>query len=142
MTNETNTFSGKLAAVLARRDTDRGKLNPWPSTLRTLEDCMQYPDLSLPRIEGNSSRFTPGVDRSQSVKIETHGSPEPNIRADLQRAKGRLKLLLELANQTVSKQELQDVVRAVMMSIRDSALCDGVCLSLESAAGGNSKFMH
>ena len=96
---------------------------------------MQYADLSLPRIEGNSSRFTPSGP-FQSVKIETNGSPEPNIRADLQRAKGRLKLLLELASQTVSKQELRDVVRAVMMSLRDSALCDGVCVSLESPAGG------
>jgi hypothetical protein len=87
-TNETNAFSGKLALVRARRDADRGKLNPWLSTLRTLEDCMQFADLSLPRIEGNSSRFTPSGGPSQSVKIETNGSPEPNIRADLQRAKG------------------------------------------------------
>jgi formate hydrogenlyase transcriptional activator len=96
---------------------------------------MQYADLSLPRIEGNSSRFTPNGS-PQSAKIETNGGREPNIRADLQRAKGQLKLLLELVSQTASRQELRDVVRAVMMSLRNSALCDGVCLSLESPVGG------
>jgi formate hydrogenlyase transcriptional activator len=100
-----------------------------------LEDFMQYSDLSLPRIEGNSSRFTPNGS-PQSAEIKSNGSREPDIRADLQRVKGRLKLLLELASQTVSRQELRDVVRAVMMSLRNSALCDGVCLSLESPVGG------
>ena len=96
---------------------------------------MEYADLSLTRIEGNSSRFTP-AGPPQSAEIETNRSTEPNIRAEMHRAKGRLKLLLELANQTVSRQKLQDVVRAVMMSIRNSALCDGVCLCLESPVGG------
>jgi formate hydrogenlyase transcriptional activator len=103
--------------------------------LRMLEDCMQFADLSSPRIKNNSSRFTPSRPL-HSVEIETKGSREADIRLDLQRAKGRLKLLLELASETVSNHELRDVIRAVMMSISNSALCDGVCLSLESPAGG------
>jgi formate hydrogenlyase transcriptional activator len=96
---------------------------------------MEYADLSSSGIEGNSSRFMPSG-APQLAGHETNGSPEPDIHADLQRAKGRLKLLVDLANQTVSKQELHDIARAVMMSIRSSVLCDGVCLSLESTVGG------
>jgi formate hydrogenlyase transcriptional activator len=96
---------------------------------------MEYADLSLPGIEGNSSRFTPSGPL-QSAEIETNGSAEPGIWAELQRARSRLKLLLELANQTVSHQELLDLVCAVMMSIRSSVLCDRVCLCLESQEGG------
>src|ERR1700750_3204563 len=96
---------------------------------------MEYADLSLPGIEGNSSRFT-SSGLPQSVEIETHDSAEPGIWAELQRARSRLKLLLELANQTVSHQELRDVACAVMMSIRSSVLCDGVCLCLESPESG------
>jgi formate hydrogenlyase transcriptional activator len=96
---------------------------------------MEYADFSLPGIEGNSSRFTPNGP-PQSVEIETNGSAEPGIWAELQRARSRLKLLLELANQTVSHHELLDVVCAVMMSIRSSVLCDRVCLCLESQEGG------
>ena len=96
---------------------------------------MEYADLSLTRIEGNSSRFTPR-DPPRSAEIETNGSLEPGICAELQRARSLLKLLFELANQTVFRQELRDVVFAVMMSIRSSVLCDGVCLCLESPEGG------
>ena len=96
---------------------------------------MEYADLSLTRIEGNSSRFTPSGP-PRSAEIETNGSLEPGICAELQRARSLLKLLFELANQTVSHQELRDVVFAVMMSIRSSVLCDGVCLCLGSPEGG------
>ena len=96
---------------------------------------MEYADLSLPGIEGNSSRFTPSGP-PQSVEIEINDSAEPGIWAELQRARSRLKLLLELTNQTVSHQELRDVVYAVMTSIRSSVLCDGVCLCLESPEDG------
>ena len=134
LTNETNAFSGKLALVQAA-ETPTGKTESVAGRIENVEDCMQYADLSLPQIEGNGSRFTPSPP-FPSVEIETNGSREPDIREDLQRAKGRLKLLLELTSQTASKRELRDVVRAVMMSIRNSALCDGVCLSLESPVGG------
>jgi formate hydrogenlyase transcriptional activator len=56
--------------------------------------------------------------------------------AELRREKTRLKLLLELANQNVSKQELRDVVRGVMMSVRSRVLCDGVSICLKPAEGG------
>jgi formate hydrogenlyase transcriptional activator len=99
---------------------------------------MEYADLSLTRIEDNSSRFTPSGP-PRSAEIETNGSLEPGICAELQRATSRLKLLLELANQTASKRELQDVARAAMMSIRSSVLCDGVCVCLESPESGRLK---
>ena len=45
----------------------------------------------------------------------TIGDPESGVRAQCQREKTGLKLLLELNNQTVFNQELRDVVSAVMI---------------------------
>src|SRR5215469_3179773 len=89
-------------------------------------------DLSLRSTEDNNSRFTwSGLPRSVEA-FETAG-PESGDLAELRRERKRLKLLLELTNQTVSNRELRDVVRAVMMSIRSGVRCDGVCICLESA---------
>jgi len=72
-----------------------------------LERVMGSTDLSLWSTEGSNLGF------SRSVL------PGPaEVFAELRREKTRLKLLLELTNQNVSKQELRDVVRAVMMSVR------------------------
>ena len=58
------------------------------------------------------------------------------VHAELRREKGRLKLLLELAGEAVSKQELRDLVRAMMMSIRSAIDSDRVCIFLGSPNGG------
>ena len=42
-------------------------------------------------------------------------------------------MLLELAKQAVSNQELRDVLRAVITSIRNGILCDGVCICLKAS---------
>jgi formate hydrogenlyase transcriptional activator len=97
---------------------------------------MEWSDLSLNSTRDNNSRFTYGALSATAEGFETTSGPEPSVRAELQREKARLKLLLELANQTVSNQELRDVVRAVMMSIRSGIRCDGVCISLASPEGG------
>ena len=97
---------------------------------------MELSNLSLRSTEDNDSRFTYGALSAPAEVFETTSNHEPNVRAELRRERARLKLLLELANQTVSNQELRDVVRAVMMSIRSGVRCDGVCVSLASPEGG------
>jgi formate hydrogenlyase transcriptional activator len=97
---------------------------------------MELSDLSLLSTEDSDSRVTYGAFSAPAEVFETTSGPEPGIRAELRREKDRLKLLLELANQAVSNQELRDVVRAVMMSIRSGIRCDGVCISLASPEGG------
>ena len=82
---------------------------------------MERNDLSLQSTKDGNSRST------------WSALPGPaEVLAELQREKTSLKLLLELTNQAVSNNELRDVVRSVMMSIRSAVLCDGVCISLES----------
>jgi formate hydrogenlyase transcriptional activator len=97
---------------------------------------MEWNDLSLRSTEDGNLRFTYGALSAPAEVFETTSGPEPGVRAELRREKAGLKLLLELANQTVSNQELRDVVRAVMMSIRSGIRCDGVCISLASPEGG------
>ncbi len=58
------------------------------------------------------------------------------VHAELRREKCRLKLLMELTGEAVSKQELPDLVRAMMMSIRSAIDSDRVCIFLESPNGG------
>jgi formate hydrogenlyase transcriptional activator len=82
-------------------------------------------DLSLWSAEGSNLGFARRV------------LPGPaEVFAELRREKTRLKLLLELTNQNVYKQELGDVVRAVMMSVRSGILCDGVSICLKPPEGG------
>src|SRR5712671_3849811 len=97
---------------------------------------MELNDLSLRRTEESDSRFTYGALSAPAAVFETTGGVERGVRAELQREKARLKLLLELANQTVSNQELRDVLRAIMMSIRSGSGCEGICISLASPEGG------
>jgi formate hydrogenlyase transcriptional activator len=97
---------------------------------------MELSNLSLRTTEDSDSRFTFGALSAPAEVFETTSGLESRLRAELRREKARLKLLLELANQTVSNQELRDVVRAVMMSIRSGIRCDGVCISLTSPEGG------
>jgi formate hydrogenlyase transcriptional activator len=93
-------------------------------------------NLALPTKEDNDSRFDwRGLSKPVEV-FETPGSREPGVRAELLREKARLKLLLELTSHTVANQELQDVVRALMVSIRSGVRCDGVCIYLEPPEGG------
>src|SRR5262249_48960426 len=68
--------------------------------------------------------------------LETTDCPESGVQAELRRAKAHVKLLLELAKQAVSNQELRDVLRAVITSIRNGVLCDGVCICLIPSNGG------
>jgi formate hydrogenlyase transcriptional activator len=56
--------------------------------------------------------------------------------AELQREKGRLKLLLELTAQAFSNLELRDIVRTVMMSARKAIQSDGACVLLETPDSG------
>jgi formate hydrogenlyase transcriptional activator len=97
---------------------------------------MEWNDLSLRSTEESNSRFTYGALSAPAEVFETTSGPEPGVRAELRREKAGLKLLLEVANQTVSNRELRDVVRALMMSIRSGIRCDGVCISLASPEGG------
>jgi formate hydrogenlyase transcriptional activator len=97
---------------------------------------MEWTNLSLSSTEDNNSRFTYGALSAPAEVFETTSGPEPGVRAELRREKARLKLLLELANQNVSTQELRDVVRAVMMRIGSDARCDGVSICLASPEGG------
>lgn len=97
---------------------------------------MELSNLSLRTTEDSDSRFTYGALTAPAEVFEMTSGPEPGVRAELRREKARLRLLLELANQTVSNRELRDVVRAVMMSIRSGIRCDGVCTSLASPEGG------
>jgi formate hydrogenlyase transcriptional activator len=97
---------------------------------------MELSNLSLRRTEDRDSRFTYRASPAPVEVFETTCGSEPSVRAELQREKARLKLLLELASQTVSNQELHDIVRAVMISIRSGIRCDGVCIFLASPEGG------
>ena len=58
------------------------------------------------------------------------------IHGELRRERCRLKLLLELTGESVSNQELRDLVRAMMMSIRSAIDSDRVCICLESPNRG------
>jgi formate hydrogenlyase transcriptional activator len=93
---------------------------------------MELNYFSLPRTKHSDSRLTSNALPRPAEAFETDGDSESSVRAELEREKAHLKLLLELANQTVSSQELRDVVSAVMMSIRNGVLCDGACICLES----------
>src|SRR4029453_315258 len=55
-----------------------------------------------------------------------------HVHAELRRQKERSTLLLELARQAVSNQELSDLVNALMTSIRSALIADGVCIFLRS----------
>jgi formate hydrogenlyase transcriptional activator len=97
---------------------------------------MELSDLSLRSVDDSDSRFTYGALSAPAEVFPTTSGPEPGVRAELRRERARLKLLLELTRQTVSSQGLRDIVRAVMMSIRNGVRCDGVCVSLASPEGG------
>jgi hypothetical protein len=58
-----------------------------------------------------------------------------SVTAELRREKGRLRLLLDLAGEAVSNQELRDLVRAMMMSIRSAMDSDRVFIFLERSNG-------
>src|SRR5215470_13539164 len=87
-------------------------------------------------IGSSNSRFTSRSVPGLTEVLETTDFPESGVQAELQREKARLKLLLELAKQAVSNQELRDVLRAVITSIRNGLLCDGVCICLIPSNGG------
>src|SRR5215469_17081291 len=87
-------------------------------------------------IGSSNSRFTSRSVPGLTEVLETTDFPESGVQAELQREKARLKLLLELAKQAVSNQELRDVLRAVIMSIRNGVLCDGVCICLKPSNSG------
>ena len=57
------------------------------------------------------------------------------VQAEPGREGGRLKLLMELSGEAVSNQELRDLVRAMMMSIRRAIDADRVCIFLKSPNG-------
>jgi formate hydrogenlyase transcriptional activator len=57
------------------------------------------------------------------------------VHAELRREKCRLKLLMELAGEAVSKQELPDLLRAMMMSISSTIDSDRVCIFLGNPKG-------
>jgi len=92
---------------------------------------MESKDLSWPRTKQSNSSLTSNALPRPAELLETDGVSQSSARAELQREKARLKLLLELAKQAVSNQELRDILRAVIMSIRNGVLCDGVCICLK-----------
>src|SRR5215467_13890549 len=87
-------------------------------------------------IGSSNSRFTSRSVPGLTEVLETTDFPESGVQAELQREKARLKLLLELAKQAVSHLELRDVLRAVITSIRNGVLCDGVCICLKPSDSG------
>ena len=97
---------------------------------------MASSNLSLPRTEDNNSRFAWAALPTPVELFESASGPESDVLAELRREKARVKLLLEVAKQAVSNQELRDVVSAVMMSIRNGVLCDGACICLKPPDGG------
>src|SRR5215813_5554201 len=97
---------------------------------------MASSNLSLPRTEDNNSRFAWAALPTPVELFESASGPESDVLAELRREKARVKLLLEVAKQAVSNQELRDVVSAVMMSIRNGILCDGACICLKPPDGG------
>jgi formate hydrogenlyase transcriptional activator len=58
------------------------------------------------------------------------------LQVELRRDKKRLKLLLELATDAVSKQELHGLVTAIMMRIKSALDSDGVCILLKRQKEG------
>src|SRR5262249_10374612 len=96
---------------------------------------MELNHLSLPRTKHSSSSLTSNALPRPAELFETGGDPEPGVQTELWREKARLKLLLEVTKQAVSNREVQDVVSAVMMTIGNGVLCDGVCICLESPKG-------
>src|SRR5215813_2495217 len=97
---------------------------------------MKSINLSLRNTEDGNSRFTSRSLPGLAEVLETTACPESCVQAELRREKARLKLLLEVAKQAVSNQELREVVSAVMMSIRNGILCDGACICLKPPDGG------
>src|SRR5215471_13370006 len=97
---------------------------------------MESTSLSLRSTDNSNSRFISTSLSGLVDKFETTGDLESGVRAELRREKARLKLLLEVTRQAVSNQELRDVVSAVMLSLRNGVLCDGICIYLESPEGG------
>src|ERR1700759_5679476 len=92
--------------------------------------------LTLPGTADDSSRFAwSGLARPVEA-LETICGPESGVVLELRRERARIKLLLELTRQIVSHQELGDVLRAVMVSIRNGVQCDGVCVFLGPPQGG------
>lgn len=69
-------------------------------------------NLPLPGAENNDSRFARGGLPRPVEVFETPGGREPGGQAEVRREKARLKFVLELTRQTVSHQELGNVVRA------------------------------
>src|SRR5215471_8399245 len=91
---------------------------------------------SLRSTDNNNSRFAWGGLPRSAEFFESTGDPELALQAELRLEKARLKLLLEVTKQAVSNREVQDVVSAVMITLRNGVLCDGVCIYLESPEGG------
>src|SRR6185295_13072525 len=58
------------------------------------------------------------------------------LQVELRRDKKRLKLLLELASDAVSNQELHSLVKAIMMRIKSALDSDGVCILLKRQKEG------
>src|SRR5215469_2658072 len=87
-------------------------------------------------IGGSNSRFTSRSVPGLAEVLETTDFPESGVQAELRREKAHLKVLLEVAKQAVSNQELRDVVSAVMLAIRNGVLCDGVCICLKASDSG------
>src|SRR5215469_2371111 len=90
---------------------------------------------SLRSTDNNNSGFAWGVLPRSAELFESADDPELALQAELRLEKARLKLLLEVTRQAVSNREVRDVVSAVMMSIRNGDLCDGVCICLEPPEG-------
>jgi formate hydrogenlyase transcriptional activator len=82
----------------------------------------------------SASRLSPGTGRG--VGSSVIAGDNEGVHAELYREKDRLKLFMELTGEAVSNQELRDLVRAMMMSIRRAIDSDRVCIFLKSPNGG------
>ena len=82
----------------------------------------------------SASRLSAGTHREVGSSM-IDGDNE-GVHAELCRERDRLKLLIELTGEAVLNQELRDLVRAMMMSIRRAVDSDRICIFLKSPDGG------
>ena len=90
----------------------------------------------LPRADHREFSLSPIARTPRQMGPSMIADENASVHAEPCRESGRLKLLLELAGEAVSNQELRDLVRAMMMSIRNAIGSDRVCIFLERPNGG------
>ena len=94
-----------------------------------------------PSHRANHSEFPFGanvlsLETRRDLRRSVLAADSEGVQAELRREKGRSKLLLDLVRAAVSNQELRELVRAIMTSIRSATDSDGVCILLQRQKEG------